>query len=54
MDHPMPHDNSSLLARGFLSMGRSLAVNAERFPNKTAVHDLKGSIAYKDLNAKVK
>jgi fatty-acyl-CoA synthase len=29
-----------------------LGVNAERFPDKTAVHDLNGRITYKDLNAK--
>jgi acyl-CoA synthetase (AMP-forming)/AMP-acid ligase II len=48
----MPHDNNSPMNRGFLSIGRSLAVNAERFPNKAALHDLKGSITYKDLNTK--
>ena len=48
----MPHDDNSLIDRGFLSMGRSLAVNADRFPNKTAVHDSKESITYKDLNSK--
>jgi fatty-acyl-CoA synthase len=49
----MPHDKNWPIDRGFLSMGRSLAVNAERFPNKTAIHDLNGRITYKDLNTKV-
>jgi acyl-CoA synthetase (AMP-forming)/AMP-acid ligase II len=49
----MPHDNNSPIDLGFLSIARSLAVNAGRFPNKTAVNDLNGRITYKDLNAKV-
>ena len=48
----MPHDNNSPKDRGFLSIDRSLTVNAKRFPDKTALHDLKGSINYKDLNTK--
>jgi acyl-CoA synthetase (AMP-forming)/AMP-acid ligase II len=39
--------------RGFLSIGRSLAVNAKRFPHKVAVHDARRSMTYKDLNEHV-
>src|SRR5687768_12831220 len=49
----MRHDNNSPIDRGFLSMGRSLAANAARFPNKMAIHDLNRRITYKDLNARV-
>ena len=36
--------------RGFLTMGRSLAVSAKRFPEKIAVHDPDGKISYLELN----
>jgi acyl-CoA synthetase (AMP-forming)/AMP-acid ligase II len=49
----MASDNNATVDRGFLSIGRSLAVNAKRFPNKVAVHDLNRSITYRDLNDKV-
>ncbi|MGH7784669.1 MAG: AMP-binding protein, partial [Candidatus Binatia bacterium] len=39
--------------RGFLSIGRSLAVSAKRFPNKVALHDPDRKITYLELNEKV-
>ena len=36
--------------RGFLTLGRSLAVSAKRFPEKIAVHDPDGKISYLELN----
>ena len=39
--------------RGFLSIPRSLAVNAKRFPNKVAVYDPNDRITYLELDRKV-
>ncbi|HEY7165631.1 MAG TPA: AMP-binding protein [Candidatus Binatia bacterium] len=38
---------------GYLAIPRSLAVNARRFPDKVAIHDIKDSITYRELNSKV-
>jgi acyl-CoA synthetase (AMP-forming)/AMP-acid ligase II len=39
--------------RGFLSIGRSLAINARRFPEKVALSEVNRSITYWELNQKV-
>jgi len=39
--------------RGFLSIPRSLAVNAKRFPNKVAIYDPNDRITYLELDRKV-
>ena len=41
------------VAYGYLAIPRSLAVNARRFPETVALHDVKDSITYGELNSTV-
>ena len=53
MTKTMPVLENWPVDHGYLTIPRSLAVNAKRFPDKVAIHEVKDSITYLELNHRV-